>query len=172
MIWVVAVLSILLVLLIWILFTPITICIDTLSSEYYINAKGICKVSLNTTKTPIAIDINIPMKKFSFSPLEKKKKTQKKTQNKNKTRTRSKSIKGIAKFIAALIQSFELIKLRFNVDTQDYALNAQLVPIFQFLSGKNRSFSTNFNGNTTFQLTLRNRLIRMVKPVIQVVINK
>jgi len=172
MIWIITALAILLILIIWILFTPIIICIDTLKNEYYIDAKGMCKVSLNTTKIPMVIDIRMPLKKFSFSPLEKKKKDQKKTQNKHKARTRSKSIKGIVKFIAAFIKSFELIKLRFNIDTQDYALNAQLVPIFQFLSGKNRFFSTNFNGNTTFQLTLRNQLIRMVKPVIQVVINK
>lgn len=168
MIWVIAVLSVLLAVMIWLLFTPIIICIDTHANAYYFKMKGVCKISLNTGKTPIVMDIETPIRKISFTPFEKKK-SGKKTRRKT---TKRKSSQAIFKFIVGLIKSFELIKMNLNLDTDDYIRNAQLIPVFLFLNGKNRTFSINFDGNTNFQMTLKNRLIKMLKPAIIVTTSK
>ncbi|MEO9804936.1 MAG: hypothetical protein ABJF04_16890 [Reichenbachiella sp.] len=165
MIWVILVLSILLGVVIWLLFTPITLFIDTLESIYYIKVKGVCKISLNTAQEPISIDINLPIRKFTISSFERRKKYKKETQKGKKA---PKSFKAIYQFVNDLIKSFELVKMSLNVDTTDFARNAQLVPVFHFLSGKNRSFSINFDGHTYFQLILKNRLIRILRPAIAV----
>ncbi|MEO9964235.1 MAG: hypothetical protein ABJF11_00510 [Reichenbachiella sp.] len=165
MIWVILVLSILLIAMIWLLIAPITLFVDTLEDVYYMKVKGICKISLNTAKKPITIDIILPIGKFTVSSFSKRKRSEKEAQKKKTTR---KSFKVIFSFVSDLIKSFELVKMSLNMDTADYVCNAQLVPVFHFLSGKNRAFLVNFNGITSFKLILKNRLIRIIKPAIKV----
>jgi hypothetical protein len=64
--------------------------------------------------------------------------------------------------IYRILQSFRLIKMRVNFDTDDYILNAYLYPLFYFLSKNNRNLNINFNGDLYLELLMISRPIRIV----------
>ncbi len=57
-----------------------------------------------------------------------------------------------------LLHAFRIRKLHLNIDTDDYALNAWLIPVFSAVNSENIRLQANFEGDASMQLDLRTRL--------------
>ncbi|WP_266367204.1 hypothetical protein [Tellurirhabdus rosea] len=62
----------------------------------------------------------------------------------------------------AVLRSFRVHEFYVNLDTDNYLTNAYLYPVMGVLSGPNRRFRINFNGDLTVRLRMENRLYRIV----------
>lgn len=66
-----------------------------------------------------------------------------------------------------LLASFRVRRFRLILDTDDFILNAYLYPIFVFLSGRNRLMAINFQGRTSVDILVTNRVWRVVWALIR-----
>ncbi len=151
-----------LVLVIYLLFAPIILCIDTFSNQYYIKLKGFATVSLEQhEKEILRLKFKILFFKFYVYPLKKtgspKTKTIAKT-TKKKRKTRIGFSKGLR-----LLKTFKIKRLAMDIDTGDYVTNAKLYPLFTFLNYKYGNFTINYEGRTQLVLHMQNRPIDIIK---------
>ena len=164
------VLFILLVLIIGFLFTPITLHIDTNESRYEIFQLPVFQISIlfqnnfPTVKLRL-IGINIPLKGKRNAPATQKK------QGKTK-RHFHKSFAAWKFLVNRLIKSFEVKRAVFDLDTDDVVLNAQLVPVFQFLSKGPVQLNSNFTGRVYLHLEMYNKPVRILWIFIQFLTKK
>jgi hypothetical protein len=57
-----------------------------------------------------------------------------------------------------VMHSFRIRRMRLNIDTDDFMLNVQLVPVFSAINSQNIRMQVNFEGNASLLLDLRTRL--------------
>jgi ribosomal protein S8E len=118
--------------------------------------------------------------KMNFDPFEKKdgtKQKEKKESKKEKSKKDKKKwltfekVKMILKLgrdtLSKLISSFRLDRFELNLDTGDYPLNAQLVPIFYHISNDRRILTVNFIGDNTMYLKISNKIGNILGIAIQ-----
>ena len=64
------------------------------------------------------------------------------------------------KILKELLKSFKIVKLSWTLDTDDYVLNAQLYPLFYMASNvSSHNISVNFQGENGLILIVKNNLI-------------
>ena len=73
----------------------------------------------------------------------------------------------IRKLVWPVIKTFELEVLKVDIDTDNYVLNAQLIPVFMWISQDKIRLSVNFEGNASLYMLINNRLVRMVPVLIR-----
>ena len=57
-----------------------------------------------------------------------------------------------------LIRSFRIRNLHLDLDTEDFILNAWLIPVFSIINNENIRMRVNFEGSSSLALDLRTRL--------------
>jgi len=60
--------------------------------------------------------------------------------------------------ISSMIRSIRIRKLTLEIDTDDFLLNAWLVPLFSLMNSENIQMRVNFGGSSSLLLDLRGRL--------------
>ncbi|MBI9041925.1 hypothetical protein [Lutibacter sp.] len=141
---------------------PIIIWIDTHKNEYFIQLKGLLKVSLEPVKNEVLrVKISILFFNFYYYPIPKRilKKASRPHTTKKKQRT-------IIKWVYSVFRTFKVKKLFLNIDTSDWTLNAKLFPIFYFLNLSKGNFWINYQGKNQLVLHLQNRPIDILKSYI------
>jgi len=148
-------------LIVYILFVPIIVCIDTDTHQYFIQIKGLAKVSLEREKVEIIrLKLKVLYMNFYFYPLKQLWRT-KKAKAKKKFNKKKEFQKGIK-----ILKSFKVKQLRLNIDTGDCILNAKLYPFFSFLNYHIGCFNVNFKGRNHLKIELENRPIYIIKSII------
>ena len=150
-----------LLLLIWIVFTPIVVEINSDSARYEVRQRGILFMRFNPHKVKWELrllGINIPLRKTE----EKKPKTQKLERSEKKKKGFHRSANTWRFLIQRGLMSLRLRKLWIDIDTDDVVLNAQLVPLVYFLSRGPVKLSTNYNGRVSLQLLLEGQLNKLI----------
>lgn len=155
-----------LIFLIYTLFTTIDLFIDTTSNKYYIQLKGLIKVSIEASKKEIIkAKLRLLFMNFYFFPLkvlsEPKKK---KSTDRNQSTSMPSTIK-IQKGMQ-LLKSFKVKKFNLEIDSGDCILNAKLYPLFSFLNFYIGNFKVNFQGKNRLILHLQSRPIYILKSFI------
>lgn len=161
----VAFISLFIVLVIIVLFTPIVLCLDTTTNQYYLQFKGLAKASFVAHEEEILqIKLKIFFWKKDVYPLRSIRSFKSKKKSKSKPR----------KFLPSndfrkgmrILKSFEIKQLSVNIDSGDVITNAKLYPIFTLLNYKYGNFNINFEGRNQLALFIQNRPIHIIKSFI------
>lgn len=160
MVWVLTItLGLILVLVMVILFAPMTFVVDTYKHEYSVKVLGLVKLQPIWNEEGFRVSLQMPFYKFEINPSNQRKKEKAAKKKKERTGT---TIKFHPRKIAALLDTFEVRKFYLTLDTDNYVLNAQLYPAFALLTHRGLAASINFNSETQLQLTVSNNLCRLI----------
>lgn len=159
-------LSVLIVLVICLLLVPIILFIDTNTNQYYVQFKGLAKVSMEANEEEfLKIKLKLLFMNFDFYPLTKNKKRIKKN-HLTKAKSKKKQNRFKLKTGLRLLKTFKVKQFVLEIDTGDCIYNAKLYPIFAFLNYRIGSFNINFIGKNHFLLCLENRPIYILRSFI------
>lgn len=143
--------------LLWLLLGPVVIVVDTSSNRYYLNLPGIFKARVVPTEDLFHVRGWILFVPYRFNPFKKRShKRKKKAQSEKKKRF--KVPKGGVGMVKDAVSTIRVRKLEVDLDTDDFLLNAWLVPVFSVVNLSNTSLNVNFKGESTLLLELRIRL--------------
>jgi hypothetical protein len=95
---------------------------------------------------------------FKYDPFKERKRKKRKKIPKSDKRKKSRMPSGILRMIAEAVGSLRIRKLTMDIDTDDFVLNAWLVPVFSVVNSENIHMSVNFQGSLSLLLDLRARL--------------
>lgn len=153
-----------LLLVLYILFVPIDLIIDTSTDQYYVQLKGLAKIQLEGDKEEVLrIKLITFFMKFYYYPLRnhstsKKKKQREVVKKKRKGLSLKKGLR--------LLRSFKVKRLLVELDTGNFITNAKLYPVFAILNHHVGAFHINFEGRNRMALHIRNRPISIIKSFI------
>jgi hypothetical protein len=155
MIWMILIAFLVLILL-WILLAPVIILLDSRRNLYRVFLPGILGVALVPGDTLFFLRIRVFFIPFRIDPFKKRKEKEgKKEAHKLKW-----SFSGGMKRALALLRTIRIRRFILDIDTDDFALNAQLVPVFSAIneSAGNLDLGVNFKGQASLLLDARTRL--------------
>lgn len=165
-------LSVLLVFLLYLLFVPIIIFVDTDQRAYFVQLKGLAKASVEGDQREIMrIRLDALFTHFYFYPLRKRSKSKSKTKKvstdrkKSLAKTKSKWLR-YGQIGRRIIQSFQFKKFQVVVDTGDCIQNARLYPAAAFLDAYVGDFQVNYRNRNYLGIHLVNRPINLLKAFI------
>ncbi|MCP5496949.1 MAG: hypothetical protein H7A23_20540 [Leptospiraceae bacterium] len=151
--------------LVWVLFTPIIVYINSANQTYFIKLKGVFKLQIVWIEDKPDIRLTVF---FITCPIPKKSKNKDKQKKKEKRKEKKgkklspKTITKIKRFIIESIKSFSVIKIKILIDTDDYALNSKLYPLAHSLNTENIQIGINYNGTNEFCIVVKNRIITFI----------
>lgn len=154
-----------LVLILWVLFTPIVLRIDTRSNLYTLRWRGIGSLELHVIKDELLLQLRIWFWKKDFHPFQKLLGKEKASKKKKRAKG-GRGKKNWKKKFIKLLQSFQVKQFRLVLDTDNYIQNSYLFPLFHFLSRPPWQLSINYQGDSALQLHIENRLFRLLKAII------
>lgn len=159
-------LSVIIVFSISLLFVPIILFIDTNTNQYYIQFKGLAKVSVEANEEEILkLKLKVLFMNFDFFPLREHKKQIKKV-DLTKVKPKKRQNRFSLKTGVRVLKTFKIKQFVLNIDTGDCIYNAKLYPLFTFLSYRKGNFNINFVGRNQLVLHLKNRPIYILKSFI------
>lgn len=150
-------------LILWILLVPVIIKLDTSRSLYKFILPGIVSVRAVPTADFFLIRCWVLFIPFTIDPLRMKKPSKTKEEKvKKKKRKRSSGRKMLKKF-RNVTRAIRLRRLELDIDTDDFLLNAWLVPAFTAAnSNRNIQMQVNFEGNLFMHLDMRTRIAALL----------
>lgn len=160
------ILIVILAIVLYLLFVPLQLIIDTDNQLYAIKAKGLFMANVEWDDVEvIKVNIHTIFYRFNVYPLRKSKK---KKVKKLKTKAVDKPKKSVPfKTVFNVIRTFEIKRFYLNIDTGNCISNAKLYPVISCLNYYTRShIDVNFQGRNTLYLTIENRPIRIIKAII------
>lgn len=160
--WIAALVIIILILgvLLFMLFIPIIIEINTIKKIYQIRISMIGSIDMMLSDK-ITFQLKLFGIKKTFAPFDAIR--QQKEEN-TKSEIKTGEIKNIStKKLFSLIRSFKVKKIYVNIDTKDYIQNALLFPYFFLLNNKKRQFSINYFGQNELILVIKNNMYRILQ---------
>jgi hypothetical protein len=142
-------------LLLWILFCPVTIFVNTDSNQYHLMLPGIFKAVVVPSSELFHVRGWIFFIPFKYHPFRGKKKKKKEKPERMPKKKRLRRIGGNVRLITDALGAFRIRKLRLDLDTDDFMLNAWLVPAFSMVNSRDIQMRVNFVGNSSLLLELR-----------------
>ncbi|TFH27986.1 MAG: hypothetical protein E4H10_02025 [Bacteroidia bacterium] len=151
MIWYILI-SLLLVLFLWLLLVPVIIYTNTDRNRYFLTLPGIFRAVVVPSNGLFHIRVWVFFIPFKFNPFEGKKE-----KRKPKPRVKKKRIwrSGNIRMMTGALRAFRVRRLEADIDTDDFTLNAWLVPVFSAVNGENIRLQVNFEGHQSLLLDLR-----------------
>ncbi len=139
----------------WILWVPIIIFVNTESKRYSLALPGIFHARVVPAAELFAIRGSIFFIPYRFNPFKNrpgKKKVEKKKDGEKKRRFKAQEGLSLGRNI---MHALRIRKLHLDIDTDDYSLNAWLIPVFSAVNSENIRLKANFEGNASMLLDLR-----------------
>jgi hypothetical protein len=162
--WIIAISLSVVLLIIFLLLTPIVLQVNTEPRQFEMRITGIAKANLILKEKlwlqlwvlgfQFRIDLLKPAKK---KPLE---------ETERKTHRRKFSFPSPAAKLSAVVQSFYVRKFHCDVDSGNFLLNSWLYPAFHFIDPVHRNWNVNFMGQTIITITLENNLLRIIRAML------
>ena len=153
--------------ILWLLFAPMVLKIDTQRQLYYIRWLGIGSCQLKVLPDGLVLTLQFWFWKKEIHPLEVLVKQQKSQSPKKKNKKRSsRSLWEWKRLGTRLLKSFTVKQFRLRLDTDDYILNSYLFPVIHLLNFEARQVSINYLGESSLQLQIENILIRLLRAVL------
>ena len=151
MIWYILI-SLLLIFLMWLLLVPVILYTNTQRNRYLLTLPGIFRVLVVPDNGLFYIRGWILFIPFRFNPFKpKRKKEREKPRKKKKFKWRS----GNLRMMRGALRAFRVKRLEADIDTDDFTLNAWLVPAFSMVNSENIRLQVNFEGHQSLVLDLR-----------------
>ena len=163
MLWIALVLF-LVGLLVYLLFLPIDIVINTSGNQYYARIGVLGRASIEGDENYLLrIKLKTMFLRFYYYPLKKRAKKK----NKNKEVSKKYKFKWAHLSTAMrVIKSFEVKRFGLYMDTGNCITNARLYPLFSLFNYRGGNFNINFVGENRLDLHMQNRPIRILKSFI------
>jgi hypothetical protein len=157
-----------LLLLVYLIWMPVVLCVDTVKNEYYIQLKGLAKAKIESHKEEMLIlKLKIFFLRFQFYPLRKNKSaTKKKELEKHKSKKQQSKIS--LRTALRILKSFKVKRFLLNMDTGDCIYNAKIYPLFVFLNYRIGGFNINFDGKNQLTIYLQNTPLRIIRSIINI----
>lgn len=152
--------------ILWILFTPIVLQIDTLRGLYWVQWRGIASLRFNIQDDEPILSLRVWFWKKDFRLLASLSKSRKPNAEKKAKKRKARKKRNWKRLGLRLLQSFKVTEFDLKLDTDDYVLNSYLYPVFHLLNSKSLQISINYQGESSLQLQIENRLIRLLKVVL------
>jgi hypothetical protein len=105
---------------------------------------------------------------FRFNPFQGKRGKRKEKPKKPRKKWRLNKFRGGKQIISDVARSMRIRKLILDLDTDDFMLNAWLVPAFSMVNSGNIQMRINFEGSSSLLLDLRTRLGTLLWIVIKI----
>ncbi len=151
MIWYILI-SLFLAFLLWLLFVPVIIYTHTDRNRYLLTLPGIFRAVVVPDKGLFRIKGWIFFIPFSFNPFREYKRKRKSKPAVKKNRKLS---WGNFRMMRGALGAFRIRRLEADIDTDDFTMNAWLVPAFSAVNGENIHLQVNFEGHQSLLLDLR-----------------
>ena len=171
MVWII--LSLFILLVVYLLFVPLVLYIDTDQRVGYLQVKGLAKASLETHESElIRIRLDALFTHFYFYPLQKilhaksKKKEIAPKTRKKKSKKEVTDIIRYGKIGKRILQSFKVKKFRVAIDTGDCIQNARLYPVAAFVDRYLFDCHVNYQNRNYLGLHVVNKPIYILKAFI------
>ncbi|WP_340202257.1 hypothetical protein [Ascidiimonas sp. W6] len=162
-------LSVFFAVILYLLFVPVIISIDTVNQNYYLQVKGLAKVFITgDEKQLIKVKLKIFFLNFNFYPLKKKTTKKKELEITEKSSKKKKYSVLNLKSALRILRSFEIKKCQLDIDTGDCIENAKLYPVFVFLNRTKGTFRINFEGKNSLLLCVENRPLWLIRSFINI----
>jgi len=152
------VISLFIALLLWFLFAPVILFLNTDSSRYHLVLPGIFKAVVVPSTDIFYIRVWIFFIPFRIRPFQSKTRKRKEKSRKPGRKWPLKKFTGGKQMISSVIRSMRIRKLSLEIDTDDFLLNAWLVPFFSSMNSENIQMRVNFEGTSSLILDLRARI--------------
>lgn len=173
MIFVLLLPAILAVLILWIVFVPVYIIMNTRKEFYSIHQAGTFRISLHPNQREFlkvrVLGFTIP--RSTNQTVKKKALNEGKVIHKGKRRKR-KSFAAWQFLFRGILESFECKRLNCTVDSGDVVLNAQLVPLMVAMNRGVVQMSVNFRGESDMDLIILCRTNKVIWTVIRFLTKK
>ena len=151
MIWFILIL--LLSFLIWLLFVPVILYTNTDRNRYLLTLPGIFRAVVVPYEGLFHIRGWIFFIPFKFNPFKQRKRKEEHKPKKKKKKRIWRS--GNLRTMRGALHAFRIRRLEANIDTDDFTLNAWLVPVFSAVNQDNIRLQVNFEGDQSLLLDLR-----------------
>lgn len=177
MTWII-IFGILLLILFWLLFSPLYLYISTTESRYEAGLKGVIRINLGLDSDGLpelkVVIFFIPFR-FSFFKSTEKQKTKKKKKEKKKKKKKmgDVNLKTLWLFLKIgwkVYHSFKIKKLTLTIDTGNVIRNAYLIPVFSFYYNNRINLSVNYHQKNELIFHTESRLFTIIYNIITIFI--
>lgn len=142
----------------WLILAPVIFYVDTEDQRYSLSMPGVFKARLLPSDEILTIKGTIFFIPYRFSPFARKRKKPR-TKKEKTTKKKSKlSIRGGWLMGRNVLHAFSIRKLHLNMDSDDFTLNAWLIPAFSALESDNIKLQANFEGHNSVLFDIRTHL--------------
>ena len=153
----------------WLLYAPITLTVDTSTDDYSLAWYGVFLGQLKEVEGHLSVMIQAPFFRRRIDVVKKVAEQMTVSEKVNQKIAKGRGNQGNSKFILkrlrknwlGILKSFDVKKFRMDVDTGNYTTNGLLVPISFFARQRGLQVRINFMGEQNIRLILRNRLARL-----------
>lgn len=146
-------------LLSWIMLAPVILFINTERDRYQLMLPGVIQAGLVYKNGLLHIKGWIFFIPFRFNPFRLRRKNKGKKDQLPKKRKKSSKRRMPIRSMKEALGAFRIKKLHMDIDTDDFMLNAWLVPAFSAVNnGRNVQMQVNFEGQLFLDLDLRTRI--------------
>jgi hypothetical protein len=161
------VLSTVLLIIIGILFVPIRIVVNTAQKQYYLTLPGYLRADLLFGKgKPFKIKMRVFFVSFMLEPAKQFSNANDDNSRRKKVKTKNKIKRPLLLFIN-LLKSIKIKYCYANIDTGDFPLNAQLIPLVQQIQQQNINIGINFSNENNLNMMLQTRGIKIISVIIK-----
>ncbi len=155
------VLTVIVAVLLVVLLTPLVFEIDTTENVYRISLRGLVKVWPGIEGDSFCLHIQVPFKHFRVTKFTSTKKPKEEKPKKKLFRQKSSLGAPTAKQMLAVVKSIKIRDFRLQLDTDDFARNGQLYPLFYWVNEQGLDCSVNFQGENHLSFTASTSLMKM-----------
>lgn len=151
-------------LLIWLLFSPIILQVDTSQNKYSLRWVGLIKAAVIPMPDDLLLRLHLPFWRHDFSLIKllaPSSKTKKATARKATPKTGA-SWRFPWNRLYRVLKSFRVLYFQLEVDTDDYVTNAYLYPLCCALRTPTRALMINFQGRNRCAFQIENRVANLL----------
>ena len=156
-----------LLLILWLLLAPVIIIIHTETRRYTLYMPGLFRAEAVTGNGLFLIRGRILFVPYRFNPFARRKKKSRKKEVPRERRKKFKWPRGGLSLARDAFRTIHVKKLELDIDTDDFLLNAWLVPFFSMVQGNQATMRVNFEGYNALQLDVRVRMGGLLWAVIR-----
>jgi hypothetical protein len=153
-------------LLLWLLFSPLVLQVDTRRNEYTFYWLGLANVKLVPLNDDLLLRLRLPFWRKDFSILQLLTKSNQNKQNRTREVPSNQKQKSKWRFswtrIHKVFRSFRVQYFRMEMDTDDYVMNAYLYPVCNLLNAPNHYVTINFQGRNQCAFRVQNRIVNIL----------
>ena len=139
----------------WILRVPVIIYVNTECNSYSLALPGIFHARLVPASEFFTIRGSVFFIPYHLNPFQNKRNKKKVQKEKSSKKKRPFSASKGLSLARNMGHALRIRKLHLDIDTDDYTLNAWLIPVFSAVNTENIKLQANFEGNASMLLDLR-----------------